>query len=295
MLVNKYESITAAISAAQALEGSFVDSITFHCYWNGDVSEKQLISVRSCYFYNVLNTSNRIVFWHENTQMNEWFEQISQYAEVRMFDANREVEGTIFETFDSTNHFTFFDKLKSRLSGRSLQYRALTFLSDKIRCLLLLKYGGFWFDLDVLFLRSVAPVLAHVKDMPFVYEWPGQNHPNNAIFGNVSSSGVFEDIVKKIYYRDRGWGFQQAKLTYDLPLDLLVLPCAWFDPGWVDLEPNVGFNFFSPSDQKYDFENFYKGAFSYHWHNQWNAKIESSSIARQLDDILKANIIGSRV
>ena len=33
-----------------------------------------------------------------------------------------------------------------------------------------------------------------------------------------------------IIKRNRGWGFQEASLTYNLPLDILVLPCSWISP-----------------------------------------------------------------
>ena len=39
--------------------------------------------------------------------------------------------------------------------------------------------------------------------------------------------------IEFIINRNRGWGFQEAELTYELPLDLLVLPCNWFDPIWL--------------------------------------------------------------
>ena len=38
-----------------------------------------------------------------------------------------------------------------------------------------------------------------------------------------------EQNINFIIDRNRGWGFQRTKLTYDLPLDMLVLPCSWFD------------------------------------------------------------------
>ena len=78
--------------------------------------------------------------------------------------------------------------------------------------------------------------------------------------------------IEYIIERNRGWGFQEASLTYDLPLDLLVLPCSWFDPGW--LESVSPFDYiFDDTTVQYDFNNFYAGSFCYHWHNHWNKKV----------------------
>jgi hypothetical protein len=86
-----------------------------------------------------------------------------------------------------------------------------------------------------------------------------------------------------IMARNRGWGFQEAMLTFDLPLDMFILPCTWFDAGWLKNPSNFGFQqFFSPSASKYHFDNFFPGAFCFHWHNQWNSAVHPSSPCKQL-------------
>ena len=95
--------------------------------------------------------------------------------------------------------------------------------------------------------------------------------------------------IEFIINRDRGWGFQQAQLTYDLPLDMLVLPCSWFDAGWLDNPETFGY-FFENTDKQYDFDNFVNGSFCYHWHNRWNNKIHDNSIILQLVKIIQNNL-----
>jgi len=98
--------------------------------------------------------------------------------------------------------------------------------------------------------------------------------------------------IEFIINRNYGWGFQEAKLTYDLSLEILVLPCSWFDGDWIRNPYKIGFNnFFEYTDKKYDFDNFFKGSFCYHWHNKWNKKIDDNSIIIQLVNIIKKNII----
>tara|TARA_B110000285_G_C14995299_1_gene548510 strand:+ start:595 stop:759 length:165 start_codon:yes stop_codon:yes gene_type:complete len=40
--------------------------------------------------------------------------------------------------------------------------------------------------------------------------------------------------IEFIINRNRGWGFQEAQLTYNISLEVLVLPCSWFDGGWIE-------------------------------------------------------------
>jgi hypothetical protein len=88
-----------------------------------------------------------------------------------------------------------------------------------------------------------------------------------------------------------GWGFQQANLTYDLPLDILVLPCSWFDPDWIINPYNIGCQkFFESTDKEYNFDTFFKGSFCYHWHNKWNNAIHTNCIIMQLVRIIHNNL-----
>ena len=97
--------------------------------------------------------------------------------------------------------------------------------------------------------------------------------------------------IEFIIQRNRGWGFQEAELTYDLPLNMLVLPCSWFDGDWLKNSYNIGtVNFFKNTDKEYNFSNFLEGSFCYHWHNKWNMQIETNSIMIQLVKIIMNNL-----
>lgn len=111
------------------------------------------------------------------------------------------------------------------------QFGAVIFYSDFIRNILLYNYSGVWFDLDCFFLRSFDPILHNFENDICVYQWERQDYPNNAIY--ISLEAKSEKMKKNMDFiieRNRGWGFQEASLTYDTPLELLVLPCSWFDP-----------------------------------------------------------------
>ena len=115
--------------------------------------------------------------------------------------------------------------------------------------------------------------------------------PNNAIYISLEpKSDKMKKNIEFIIKRNRGWGFQRAQLTYDLDLDMLVLPCSWFDGGWIENPYNLARrDIIKRTLQKYDFDTFFKGAFCYHGYPfypspPWN------SIAAQLIKLIEFNM-----
>jgi hypothetical protein len=170
----------------------------------------------------------------------------------------------------------------------------LSFYSDVVRYIILYNYGGCWFDLDCFILRNFDPLFQQFGNEICVYQWENCNYPNGAIYIALEPrSAKMQNIIEFIIKRNRGWGFQEAQLTYDLPLDLLVLPCSWFDGSWIPNPYNIYMNdFFLNTEGEYDFTNFFQGSFCYHWHNKWNNPIEEDSIISQLIRKIKTLING---
>lgn len=257
------------IKLAIELNGTYDKPVIFHCYWNGNLNEKHLYSVMSCYYFNVLNNKHKIILWLENNTSNNINKEISKYCEIKHFSPKN-------ERLDFNNNYYYYTN-------------AITFYSDFVRSVLLYKYGGCWFDLDCFFLRSFDPVFKNYENEVCVYQWEHQNYPNNAIFISLEpKSDKMKNNINFIINRNRGWGFQQAMLTYDLPLDMLVLPCSWFNSDFIHNSYNIGTkNFFKKAQKEYNFDNFFEGAFCYHWHNKWNVEVEDGSIIKQLVQIIK--------
>lgn len=245
--------------------------VTFHCYWQGSLNEKHLYSIMSCYYFNVKNNKHKIVLWLENNIPNQYNEEIEKYCEIKNFNLREEIKNT------------FLQDVSFRFNPR------LSFYSDVVRYVLLYKYGGCWFDLDCFFLRNFDPLFYFFGDKICVYQWENQNYPNGAIYISlVSESPNMKNIIEFIINRNHGWGFQESYLTYDLDLDLFVLPCSWFDGDWIDNKYNLGtVKFLENTDKLYNFDNFFEGAFCYHWHNKWNNTIEPQSPMNQLINIIK--------
>ena len=49
-------------------------------------------------------------------------------------------------------------------------------------------------------------------------------------------------------------------------------------------------NFFKNSNKQYNFDNFLKEVFCYHWHNRWDMNIKDNSIIKQLVQIIKERL-----
>lgn len=263
------------VNYARNLRGEYNDPVTFIAYWNGNLNRKHLYSIKSCYYFNILHKTNRkIILWLENNVPNEYNQEISKYAEIEKLNFHEEVNGT------------FMQDIKRFMKNQGLSYYA-----DIVRSVLLYNYGGCWFDLDVYFLRSFDPLFAEYKDHIILYQWKQSNHPNNAIYISLQPKNKdFEYIIKYVMRRNKGFGFAEAKLHFNLPLPILVLPCPWFDASWKP-HPTISFSdFFEGTTEQYTFDNFFPGSFCYHWHNQWNKIISNDSIFEQLNKIIDEDL-----
>lgn len=273
-ILTKTTDYNETIKLTSKLKGKYNKPVIFHCYWNGNLNEKHLYSVLSCYYFNVLNREHKIILWLENNTSNNINEEISKYCEIKQFSFKNEKKYTNFINKD------FYYK------------KELSFYSDIIRYLLLYNYGGCWFDLDCFILKSFDPIFKNYEKEICVYQWENQNYPNGAIFISLEPKCIkMKNNINFIINRNRGWGFQEAELTYNLPLDMLVLPCSWFDGDWLLNKFKNNNNFFNNTQKKYTFDNFFNGAFCYHWHNRWNIPIQNNSIIKQLVQIIKKDII----
>jgi hypothetical protein len=151
--------------------GSSHPSITYHAFWVGPVTEKQLLSIKSCYYFNVQNAGESedrsIILWTTNVSQalaSPISAELQQFAEIRHFDTEEESKGTPFE---------------SKYEEQAGHFHSAKFFSDVVRLILLYKYGGFWygvyllpcsapslthrrlrrFDIDIVFLQPLDPVL----------------------------------------------------------------------------------------------------------------------------------------
>jgi len=179
-----------------------------------------------------------------------------------------------------------------------------------VRSIVLYKYGGIYIDADVLLLRDMRPF--YYSNLEFAYRWSYRDDYNTAVMRLWRNSTVAESMIKgamrndmnfhpfkvKDYLIDNEVNNQTMK---ELNEKLYMLPVGLFDPLWLkndkeqdaSLSPNLdGMNqVFSAEfiDNEFEdidsftkkisplllrkMESFFRGAYAYHWHNNWNTEI----------------------
>lgn len=279
-LSNNY---TETIEIAKNLSSDitlFNKNIIYHCYWYGELTKKHLYSIKSCYYWNIHKKherNNKIILWtntHFDTS-SPIYHEIIKYAEIKEFDLINEIKSC--KVFDHKQ--VFFSK-------------NFPYFTDLVRVILLFKYSGIWFDLDMFFLRDLHPLIEVFGNEICVYRWENEFYPNNAFFMSVVPfDRRMEYFINFMLERKKGWGFQESNLTLDLVIPLLVLPCSWFDPNWIPNDYHVEWDdFFKTTERVVSFKTFFNGSFCYHWHNRWNDNIEENSyfdkLCKTIDDLL---------
>lgn len=284
------------IEQGSKLKEDYTNEVIFHCYWSGQLNKFHLLSIMSCYYFNVRNYKNRkIILWTDDkVEENGYYAKIKKFADVKKFDMDELLKYTQFHKTHWNYHH---DK------------NVITEKSNLVRLLLLYVYGGVWFDLDVLFLKNFSPLLSEYENEVCLYAWQPDNYtnrrkkwvtnyPNNAIIiCPQKNSKKLNDAILYINNLKRGFGFQRGGITYDLPIDFLVLPCYWFNPQWMRCNPDITFNKnqswlnpFLKTNKLYNFDNFYKGSFAYHWFSATENKYQENCIMDKFYDFFEKEL-----
>ena len=175
--------------------------------------------------------------------------------------------------------------------------------SDMFRFLVLFFYGGIYVDADTLFLKD----LSVFHGLSFAFKWGGggEDNPtaqgfNTAVMGLPVGSPIVRQIIEKVGCNAAA--FHPTKVAHALGcvdrdtecIGFAMMPSILFDPihatlgteKWRDHESYNGYFssgdpfFIQPSPFK-DPNNFFPGAFTYHWHNRWERSYhEKSEFAR---------------
>ena len=240
--------------------------VIFHCYWHGHFGAKQAFSIKSYLCtQNLLNTE--LWLWldadngYQQLETNKYLKKLKSYVKILSWDFHKEIKNTPFERIESS----FFNKKPLAAKG------------DDFRIVALAKYGGLYFDLDVMFLKDFTPLL---NGLEFVYAWEYQPYANSALLYLRKNSFVNKYIAAK--YRRRRAGMPWVLFNYsDKKLSSLMnYPCTFFDPLWQGYIKGMPFkrfeDFFKPFtdyEREIDiisYKDFFPGAFTYHWHNCWS-------------------------
>jgi WD repeat and SOF domain-containing protein 1 len=195
-------------------------------------------------------------------------------------EANANAEGT-----PTKKKGGLFEKVGSK--SESDYDRLSVILSDMARFVLTYRYGGIYLDADTLFLRDWEELWNYRGQ--FAYRWSWHQKYNTAVLklhkGSALSTFLFKTAL------ENGLDFHPmtvSRYLKDAGLDKLLvrIPDALFDPAWLNMEryqrdrpPFPYFPEFSVffSNDKFDtagpeqlgFDGFFRGSYSYHFHNFW--------------------------
>jgi hypothetical protein len=266
----------------------------YHLYWAGPFGRKQAFALKSLLATQDLG-GGEVWLWLEAKERasapgeSPFLRPLLPFVRVRRFDPAKEAVGT-----PAHRHRELYAGLPAARR------------SNLVRFLALYKYGGIYADMDTMFLRDLGPLLRdpRVGD-EFCYQWATRPFGNSAVFALRQGSATAEALLRRC--AELGTCRPQPVLDFAAPgIDLLVLPCAFFDPLWGHHDgreraadaPFARFDeFFTPVEPAppclapVSYRNFFRGAFTYHWHNCWAApEAESSYFSRfdrELDEVLR--------
>ncbi|KAI0320357.1 hypothetical protein OF83DRAFT_602412 [Amylostereum chailletii] len=181
------------------------------------------------------------------------------------------------------------DNMLNRLGSKSASSydRLSVILSDMARFVLCHRFGGVYLDADTIFLRDWEELWGWKG--AFAYRWSRLEKYNTAVLRMHRNSALGTFLFRTAL--KNGLDFHPmsiSKYTKDAALEglLLRLPDALFDSAWLNTEdyqrnrpPQPYFQEFadffdtpvqnSAAPAALGFEGFYRGAYSYHFHNFW--------------------------
>lgn len=204
------------------------------------------------------------------------------------------------------------DDMLNRLGSKSASSydRLSVILSDMARFVLCHRFGGVYLDADTIFLRDWEELWGWKG--AFAYRWSRLEKYNTAVLrlnkGSALGTFLFRTALKN------GLDFHPmtvSRYTKDAYLEglLLRLPDALFDSAWLNTEyyqrdrpPQPYITEFvelfetpaqtSAAPQALGFDGFYRGAYSYHFHNFWWKPFDP---ARNFPDLGPRFIEGERL
>jgi hypothetical protein len=245
------------------------EKLNFNLYWRipRNFERKQLLPIKSLIaFHEEINSSNYNINLWSNIDLsnNELLKPYNNFITHRIWDPIKELNDTPLEKYKDYFKSIIIDDERCYLGG------------DYFRLLCLFKYGGFYIDMDMCVLRDLSPLNSY----QFLYQWGSSgtipDEPNIFYNGaimkldkNTETSYKFIELLTKILPKPNSFCWGQQLYNHVSDSNLMIFPCAWFNTEW-------GISSIYPMSKNGD-TNLYDGAFTWHWHNNWDTPIEDGS------------------
>jgi hypothetical protein len=180
---------------------------------------------------------------------------------------------------------------------------SMVHFSDFIRFMALYFFGGIYVDADTMFLQDMRSL----HGQSFAYKWDRDvTYYNTAIMGLPKGSPLVPHIISKagacnpgafypIYVSDK------LECSSGVCEGLIMMPTSLFNPSsgaqnnwrWNDNGfQNLGMtaDWFFNRPRLWGLDNFFPGAYTFHWHNRWDMAIHNESFFADLE-LLNANCL----
>ncbi len=240
--------------------------IAFHMFWRQQrrgwfrrarpFGRKQALPVKSFFATQDLSRCTLTIWSDGDLSGNAWLRPFRDRIVFRTYRPDVEARGTALEARRD---------LYAAEDGRVWRD------GDLFRILVLHNYGGVYVDTDLVFLRGLGPLL----DREFIYQWENfEDEYNGALMHLTRGSRFARELIAGVMELPPGgfaWGRHNLRRAVAKGCDITVWPCAFFDAEWQDQHAFSGFRRPAAALDPYD------GAFAWHWHNQWDARIEDGS------------------
>lgn len=251
-----------------------VGRLIYHCFWTGRLGPLHEVSIKSL----LATQSPPLEVWlwlppgmrEANAEFLDILQAEAPAVRVRCYVAEQEAQGTPAE-------------------GRieAIAGSTLALVSDLFRALVLARYGGIYFDLDMLFLADLRPLCG----AEFCYAWSNRPYGNSAILRFHPESPNAHAVIRRgvalqTFHPKHLYTYRDLGCFVD---GLYVLPSFVFDPAWIAHDTRTPINTYcNRFDDFFDVEEpmpmraFFSGSYCYHWHNRWDHALKPRSIAGQL-------------
>lgn len=254
--------------------------VNFHCFWYGRFARKQLLFIKS-YLATQDLENTRLTLWstHDLTT-SEYLKPYLKYIDFKLWNP----------------YYSLRDRI-ARYHIKDLvdNCHRIPVLSDLFRIATLHDFGGVYFDMDIVLLRDMAPLLSQ----EFIYQWGDQlDNVNNAVLHMFKEGQFAKDAMKYISMMQHQRG-NSLRFNSDLfrkvreyNKSYTIFPSAFFNTEWQITTTDANLNRFikNPMKRTDMSKELFNGAFSWHWHNKWKDEIEVGSKWEILERMMNKTI-----
>jgi hypothetical protein len=248
-----------------------VDQTIFHVY-SELKTPKELMALKSYLATQNLEKTKLIVWSDYDISNQENIQPYKDLVDLRVYRAEDLAKGTPLE--NSAIHFSLHSDQNHWMHSGIMRFLALY------------KFGGIYYDMDIILLRDFKPIL----NQDFAYQWGGAtdfskerrdlpdcNGPCAALVGARHKSEFIEECMQRLLITPPSGGtcYDEDMLSYVYrKTKFTVFPSSFFDTQWliskVSVEDSV-----TAENEMFDIpvgdeSRLFLEAFAWHWHNSSN-------------------------